>query len=1109
MVKGQSNFGWLPRALAMVAIAAWSLACADASEGQTMALDGQWRFALDREDRGTRESWHARSLEGAVALPGSLAVQRIGDDVSTNTAWTGGINDRSWFEAPEHEKNRQPGSVKIPFWLQPDKVYVGPAWYQREVEVPDAWRGRHIRLFLERPHWETTLWIDDGLAGSRDSLSAPHVYDVSERLSPGKHRLTIRVDNRMISEVGINAHSVSDHTQGNWNGIVGGVRLEARDPVWIEDVQVFPDVRRKAARVQIEFGNRTGAAAEGEVTLRASVRNGATQRQAAESRMPVTVRPSPTIVSMDLSLGEDAATWDEFSPALYRLEAGWNGAGGTGDRLGVEFGLREVKTEGTQITINGRKVFLRGTLECCIFPLTGHPPTDVESWKRIIRVCQAHGLNHMRFHSHCPPEAAFIAADELGFYYQVEVAAWVNQGATIGDGRAIDAWLYDESKRIRRAYGNHPSFLLLSHGNEPAGKHHIKWLAEWVNRHRAEDDRRLYTSGSGWPEIPESHFHVTPKPRIQAWGGGLRSRINARPPETTSDYSDFIASHPQPVISHEIGQWCVYPNFDEIQKYTGHLKAKNFEIFRETLAASGMADQARDFLMASGKLQALCYKEEIESALRTRGMAGFQLLDLHDFPGQGTALVGVLDPFWDSKGYISPNEYRRFCGPTVPLARLPKRIFTTAERMRAAIELSHFAAQPLLQCEFRWRLEDDGGHQVRGGHFSASDIPTGAVSAIGDIDLELKEVRAPARYRLVVAAGQGHQGSAVEIARNSWDVWVYPEAVAADQGEVHIADRLDGKARSLLASGGKVLLLVPPNRVRGDRLGPVKIGFSPIFWNTAWTKRQAPHTLGILCDPKHAALSDFPTDFHTNWQWWELVSRSSPFILNGLPLDIRPIVQVIDDWVTNRRLALVVEANVDKGKIVLCGIDLESDLEARAVARQFKRSLLAYMGGEHFSPRATLGLDQVASLMREPSKMELAGASILRCDSEVEDYPATNLIDGDPETFWHTPWTAGGRASKYPHEVVVQFERPTVISALTLTPRQDQKSGRVAKYRIHVGDDIGAWGEAVAEGSFGSGAEPITLRLPASAGKRYLRVMLESPQMAGQHFAALAEITIE
>ena len=237
-------------------------------------------------------------------------------------------------------------------------------------------------------------------------------------------------------------------------------------------------------------------------------------------------------------------------------------------------------------------------------------------------------------------------------------------------------WLYREAERILKAYGNHPSFMLMPYGNEPGGKKAGAWLAQWVTHWRAADSRRLYTSGSGWPQLPENQFHVTPDPRIQAWGDGLNSRINAKAPETTTDYRDYISQRSVPVISHEIGQWCVYPNFKEIPKYTGYLKPKNFEIFRDRLQANGLGALAQKFLLASGRLQALCYKEDIESALRTPGMGGFELLDLHDFPGQGTALVGVLDPFWEEKGYITAKEYSRFCNATVPLARLSKRVFT-------------------------------------------------------------------------------------------------------------------------------------------------------------------------------------------------------------------------------------------------------------------------------------------------------------------------------------------------------------------------------------------------------------------------------------------------
>jgi hypothetical protein len=311
--------------------------------------------------------------------------------------------------------------------------------------------------------------------------------------------------------------------------------------------------------------------------------------------------------------------WSEFDPWMFKVSA--DSVNIPAGEREVTLGYRSISTAGTQFLINGRKTFFRGTLECCIFPKTGHPPMDVESWRRIIQICQAHGLNLIRFHSWCPPEAAFQAADELGFYYQVEIASWANSTTSLGDGKPVDAWLYREAERILKAYGNHPSFVLMAYGNEPGGRNANQYLAEWVNHWKAADPRRLHTSGAGWPQLPESQFHVTPDPRIQHWGAGLKSRINARPPETRTDYRDYIGQRTVPVISHEIGQWCVYPNFDEIKKYTGYLRPKNFEIFRDTLEAHHLGDLSRQFLLASGKLQTLCYKEEIESALATAGKA--------------------------------------------------------------------------------------------------------------------------------------------------------------------------------------------------------------------------------------------------------------------------------------------------------------------------------------------------------------------------------------------------------------------------------------------------------------------------------------------------------
>ena len=915
-------------------------------------LAGTWRFQLDRADAGVTERWFERALPDRIKLPGTLTGQGVGDPVTVDTKWIGGIVDKSWFTAPEFAAYRQPGKVKIPFWLQPDLYYAGAAWFQRDVQIPRDWQGKRVVLFLERAHWETRAWLDGRLVGTNTALGTPHEYDLGQ-LTPGNHTLTLRVDNRLIVDVGENSHSVSDHTQGNWNGIVGRIELRATPTTWIEDLQVYPQVATRSVRVKGRLGH--SASRSGQEVIRLAVK--ALARARDEQRASADVKPDGTFEAL-LALEGDAPLWDEFSPALYELTATLGADPAARGTHAVRFGLREIVTKGTQFTINGRPLFFRGTLECAIFPRTGYPPTAVAEWKRIIRVAMAHGLNMLRFHSWCPPEAAFVAADELGFYLHVECSSWANQSTTLGDGQPVDRWICEEADRILKAYGNHPSFVLFLYGNEPGGRRHREFLARWVEHYRARDPRRLVSSGAGWPQLPENQFHVAPEPRIQAWGAGLKSRINASPPETTTDYRDYITARSVPVISHEIGQWCVYPNFDEMKKYTGYLKPRNFEIFRDRLEASGMGKLAKQFLLASGELQALCYKEDIESALRTPGMGGFQLLDLHDFPGQGTALVGVLDPFWEEKGYVTAADYHRFCNATVPLARLPKRVFTTDESLTATIEVAHFGPAPMENAVVEWKLMAGQGITYARGNLPAKTIPVGDNVALGSAMVDFKNLQAPAKCKLVASLrGTGFA--------NDWDVWVYPAQAAAEvPAEVLVTAQFDDAAQARLRAGGKVLLTLPGEQVRDFDHLPVKLGFSSIFWNTAWTARQAPTTLGILCDPKHPALAQFPTESHSNWQWWYLVCRAGALRLDLLPPGTEPLVRIIDDWFTARPLGLIVEGRVGRGKLVVCGFDLTRDSDD-PVSRQMRLSLTGYLNSKNCQPAVEFTVEQIVNLRLE------------------------------------------------------------------------------------------------------------------------------------------------
>ncbi len=918
---------------------------ADAADAADAAgrldLAGRWHCALDRDDQGERDGWWQRALPEPIQLPGSLAERGFGDDISINTAWTGSINDRRWFTAERYAPYRQPGNVKVPFWLQPEKSYVGVAWYQRDVVVPKGWQGRRIVATFERAHWVTTLWLDDAKMGSRDGLGTPHEYDLGVAVAPGRHRLTLRVDNRPSIAVGADAHSISDHTQGNWNGVAGRLELRATDPVWFADVRVFPLVSTRQARVVIQIGNATGRAGAG--TLRAAARsfNGpATPAPApAPVHLPVRWGENGGQVELVYELGLQAPRWDEFSPALHEMTLEVPGVIAP---QRVVFGLREIDVAGRQLRLNGRTLFLRGTLECCIFPLTGYPPTDVAAWTRILQKARAHGLNHLRFHSWCPPEAAFTAADKLGFYFQVECSAWSGQ---FNKGGPIDPWIYDESERIVAANGNHPSFLLMAASNEPGGPGYERFLDRWVDHWKRRDDRRLYTAGSGWPHVSANDFDVTAESRAYP----VRSAADGR---NDGDYRAFLDRRARPVISHEIGQYCVFPNLDEIRKYRGLLKARNFEIVSDFLTAAGMRWQARGFLRSSGQLQALFYKDEIEACLRTPGWSGFQLLDLHDFPGQGTALVGVLDAFWDEKGYLSPAEYRRFCNETVLLARLPKRLWTCDERLRAGLEVAHYGAQELPAARLVWRLREAGGRVVAGGECGATKLPTGRVSAVGDLDLPLGGFSRAAALKLELRLA----GTRLI---NDWNLWVYPaHAESAPPANVRLATALDAATLAALEHGDRVVLLLDPKRVSGATVGR----FDPIFWNKLWFPNQPQHTLGLLMNPKHPALAQFPTAFHSDWQWQDLQNRSKPVVLDHLPRGLRPIVQVIDDWNSCRKLGLVFEARVGLGRLLVCSLDLESDLARRPAARQLRASLLGYVASDRFQPEVALDAAQVHAL---------------------------------------------------------------------------------------------------------------------------------------------------
>lgn len=913
------------------------------AQTSVQVLDGLWNYRLDANDVGLEKKWYKTEFSEILQLPGSLNTNGVGDPVSVNTPWTGSMWNDSWYKSDFYKKYRSSENTKVVFWLTPDKYYVGKAWYQKKVTVSKAWKDKTVILNLERCHWETTLWVDGKKIGTQNSLAVPHRYELSG-LKPGEHLLTLCVDNRMKDiQLGVDAHSVSDNTQSNWNGVIGEMLLTARPKAYIESVRIesLMDERKIRATIRLQS---VGKRYSGKLTLQAKHTGDGSllPKQTLSVHLQVGMNEMEFLYDMSA----DFRLWDEFQPNVYTLQMALETKAGN-DVCEENFGLRQLGTKGTQITVNGRPAFFRGTLECCIFPKTGFPPTDEAEWKRIMEVCQAHGLNHIRFHSWCPPEAAFSVADKLGMYLYVECGAWASD---LGSGKPIDDYIYEESRRIVEEYGNHPSFCLMSYGNEPHGENHKEYLRCFVSYWKECDSRFLYTTAAGWPALTENDWHCLPAPRIQGWAQGLKSIINAKAPNTEFDWKNRISKE-QPTISHEIGQWCVCPDLNEREKYTGILKAKNFDIFEDRLRENGLLHLADSFLLASGKLQTLCYKADIEAALRTKGFGGFQLLDLHDFPGQGSALVGVLNPFWESKGYVTPQEYSEFCNRVVPLARMARMVYNSGDTLKASVEVAQYGAVNLT-LPVDWKLVVSDGRLIKNGRFERCNLPTGALSHVGKIEIPLS-VDKPQQCTLEVSIG-GY--------RNHWNIWVYPTGKIKN-GDVMVASEWNEAVRTRLKEGGKVLLTARFGMLKNEGCDSVVVGFSSIFWNTLWTNGQAPHTLGILCNPRHPALKLFPTSFHSDYQWWDAMSHCNAIPLRKLG-NVAPVVRIIDDWFKARSLGMIVELRIGKGALMLCGVDLLTDAHKRPEAIQMMNSLLDYMKSDLFNPTTVATYAQVESLFR-------------------------------------------------------------------------------------------------------------------------------------------------
>ena len=808
--------------------------------------------------------------------------------------------------------------------------FIGTAIYQRDIYITHEMAAQPLQLLFERVMWRSRLAIDGRDIGQmQESLVAPHHFLINDGLTEGRHTLTLTIDNSKLHDISVDnlAHSYTNDTQIMWNGVLG--RMELNIQPFISDVQVYPDIDHQQAIVKVKTN-----VTKKEPTLLFML----------DGRTVKPVKTGPDEYLLPIS---DMRLWSEFQPHLYAFTVTPLAASHAPlASKTVTFGMRSFKAQGNRLLINGQPTFLRGTLECCIFPLTGTPPTDERGWMKVFTIAREYGLNHLRFHSWCPLEAAFRVADKMGFYCQVELPNW---SLTVNKDSATARFLYNEFDNIIRHYGNHPSLCIISCGNELQPD--FDFLNKLTHYMKSQDPRHLYVTstftfekGHGTHQEPEDDIFIT------QWtdNGWVRGQgvFDERVPDFKSDYREAARNITVPLISHEIGQYSVYPNINEIEKYTGVLDPLNFKAIRNDLQRKGLIDKAGDYLQASGRLAAILYKEEIERAMKTPQQSGFQLLDLHDFPGQGTALVGLLDAFWDSKGLIEPQRFREFCAPVVPLAQFEKAVWQSDETFTAQIDIANYGPTPVDGKTVSWQLTSPFGHIYSQG--------TGR-----QVSISLNKVERAQRLEFIVSIDSTPW-------RNRWSIWVYPEVTMPASKQLVVTADIDEAAKAL-RKGKKVLFSPQTATIRG-----LEGKFLPVFWSPVHFPRQA-GTMGLLCDPRHPALSHFPTDAHSDWQWWRLVKRSRVLVLDSIA-PVTPIVESVDNFVNNRRLAQVFEAKVGKGSLLFSSIDLLTDGQLPEL-RQLRYSLMHYMMSSEFHPANSISEDDLRSLLLEHASEQKTNAN--------------------------------------------------------------------------------------------------------------------------------------
>lgn len=895
----------------------------------TLDLSGKWRYQLlDLPDSVAS----AVSARGTLTLPGTLDTNGAGIPVAPSRVTT---------------------------QLSRRHTYTGRVRYSREIDIPASMAGKTLTLEMERSRPSYVI-VDGKDVGALSTISATQRHRLPQ-LSPGRHTIDIIVDNgeSIPAAVRNNSHACAEATQTNWNGIIGRFAILASDPQGILDARALSDAPRNRFRIS----GKTAGAQGVKVTARTE----------GHSASQIINAGSDGSFDFFLDLGPLAEKWSEWNPRLYDIVITLDdGSGHTLDTRTIRTGLREFSTSGTHFTINGDTTFLRGRHDACVWPLTAHVPMDIDSWRGYFRVLRDHGINHVRFHSWCPPEACFQAADEAGVYLQPELTIW---GGLDKEQSELLEFLDSDMEDILRDYASHPSFTMFAIGNELWGD--VETMRPFIDKARKEVPGLLATFGSniylGWNgHIDGEDYLVTCRvgpgdgfssharasfSYADADNGGI---MNSTYPDSRKTFSGAISKSPVPVIGHETGQYQVYPDFSEASKYTGVLRPDNLLEFRNRADSAGTLRKAERYFKASGEWAARLYKEDMEMNLRTPGMGGFQLLDIQDYPGQGTALVGMLDAFMDSKGFMDAEQWRQSCDDVTVLASLPGYCFTAGDFVEIPLSLVNYSDRDMEGTEVEWSLPfAKGSSRAVGGR---------GVCAAGNISLTMPYLKHPRKVRLDLRADGGK-------VTNSYNLWIYPKDGKEIKG-VTLTKDID-EALALLDKGKRVILCPDSSQVAESTLGPL---FQTDYWNYRMFrticdkvgKKPSPGTMGLLIDSGHPVFRDYPTDIHTDWQWFPVVDASYPLIIDRLPASVDPIVEPVDNVERNYRLALLLECNVGKGKLMVLMADPDR-FSSHPEGEWLLRSMKKYMASKECKPTLNLTPRQLRDLLTKPSVARSVG----------------------------------------------------------------------------------------------------------------------------------------